>query len=199
MIVVRVKVGIVGNMFVLRLQKISVFWMFWLLFNYSILLLYIFVYIRIFFVIFNLLLVSDIWLLIVYSSIGNTGIILLRVFGSNYLFVVFLYLLIILLIIVLMKNINSLTELLLLVFFFLVIPPFMLFLIKFYVVYSLDIGLKLRFLVVFFDVFVLLYYFSLIFIKFILFDSGILIYIINLLLLLLLLFLRNCVTMIFFY
>lgn len=117
-VVVRIKVGLVGNIFVLSLQKFSVFWLFWLLFDYSLVLLYLFVYLRIFFVMINLLLVRDVWLLLVYSSIGNTGIILLRVFGSSYLFIVFLYLLIILLIIVLIKYINSSVEFLLIVFFF---------------------------------------------------------------------------------
>ena len=198
-VVVSIKIGIIGNIFVLSLQKVSVFRMFWLLFDYSFVLLYFFVYLSIFFVILSLLLVRDIWLLMVYSSIGNTGIILLRVYGSNYLIIVFLYLLVILFIIFLIKNINSFSEFLLLVFLFLVIPPFILFLIKFYIVYSLDFSLKLRFFLVFFDVFVLLYYFSLIFIKFILFESGILIYIINLFMLLLLLLLRSCVAMIVFH
>ena len=61
----------------------------------SLVLVYLIVYIRIFFVIVSLLMISDLWLLIVYSSIANTGIIMLRVYGRIYLVVVLLYLMII--------------------------------------------------------------------------------------------------------
>jgi len=68
--------------------------------------------------------------------------------------------LVIFLIIYLVSLIDSYIELLILVFFFLVIPPFVLFFIKFYVILSLDFIMKLGFFLVIFDVFVLLYYFS---------------------------------------
>jgi len=199
MVIVRVKVGFLGNMFVLSLQKIRVFWLFWLIIGLSLRFIYLLVYIRIFFVIINLLIISDLWLLIVYSSIANTGIIMLRVYGINFLLVVFLYLGVIFFIIYFIKNSDSYIEILLIVFFFLVIPPFLLFFIKFYIVISLEIVLKIGFLFSIFDVIVLLYYFRLVFIKFLLIDLGILIYIINLLLLLLMIIFRNCVTMIIFY
>jgi len=199
MVIVRVKVGFLGNMFVLSLQKIRVFWLFWLIIGLSLRFIYLLVYIRIFFVIINLLIISDLWLLIVYSSIANTGIIMLRVYGINFLLVVFLYLGVIFFIIYFIKNSDSYIEILLIVFFFLVIPPFLLFFIKFYIVISLEIVLKIGFLFSIFDVLVLLYYFRLVFIKFLLIDLGILIYIINLLLLLLMIIFRNCVTMIIFY
>lgn len=199
MVVVSVKVTMTGNLFVLRLQKISVFWLLWLLFNVSLRFLYFFVYLSIFFVILNLLIISDLWLLIVYSSIANTGMIIIRVYGSNFLFIVILYLGVILGIIFFIKILDSYMELLLIVFFFLVVPPFLLFFIKFYVILSLDFMLKIGFLLAVFDVLVLLYYFRLVFIKFILIDLGILIYIINLFLVILMLILRNCVAMIIFY
>lgn len=198
-VVVRVKVGIVGNIFVLSLQKIRVFWMLWLLLCSSVSFVYFLVYGRIFFVIVSLLLVRDLWLLIVYSSVANTGIIMLRVYGSNYVFVVLLYLSVIFGIIYLARKLDSYMELLLLVFFFLVVPPFILFFIKFYVILRLDFNLKLGFFIAVFDVLVLLYYFSLVFIKFLLMDLGIIIYIINLFLVLIMLLMRNCVTMIIFY
>ena len=61
-VVVRVKVGIIGNMFVLGLQKFSVFWLFWLLMKASLDFVYFIVYLSVFFVIVNLLIVSDLWL-----------------------------------------------------------------------------------------------------------------------------------------
>jgi len=198
MVVVRIKIGFLANLFVLSLQKVSIFWIFWLLFNVSLGFLLLFVYLRIFFIIFNLLFIRDLWLLIVYSSIANTGIIILAVFGSYYIYVVFLYLGLILLIINFVIKLDSYIELLLLVFFFIVVPPFILFFIKFYIILSIEFILKIRFFLVFFDVFVLLYYFSLIFIKFLLLDSGVLIYFINILILLIFIFFRNCVTMIIF-
>ena len=198
-VVVRVKVGLIGNLFILRLQKIRVFWLFWLLLNSSFSFLYIFVYRRIFFVIVNLLLISDLWLLIVYSSIANTGMILLRVYGSHYIVIVFLYLRVIARIIYSVIKVDRYIELLLIIFFFIVIPPFLLFLIKLYVILRIDFFIKIGFFLFIFDALILFYYFSLVFIKFLLIDLGIFIYLINLFLLLIILLFRNCVTMIFFY
>lgn len=198
-VIVSVKVGLIGNIFVLSLQKISVFWLLWLVLNVNFSFFYFIVYLRVFFVIFSLLLVSDLWLLLVYSSIANTGILSLGVYGRKFLFIVFLYLFIIFLIIYLLKSLDSYIELLLVVFLFLVVPPFILFFIKFYVFLRLDFFLKIGFLLSIFDVFVLLYYFRLIFIKFILLDVGIFIYLINLFVCFSILFFRNCVTMNVFY
>lgn len=198
-VVVRVKVGFLRNIFVLRLQKFRVFWLIWLLLDMNIGLVYFFVYLRIFFVVLNLLIISDLWLLVIYSSIANTGMIIISLYGFYYFFVIVLYLCVIFRIIYLIKVITSYIELILIVFFFLVIPPFILFFIKFYVILSLDFFMKLGFFLVVFDVLVLLYYFSLVFIKFLLLDLGIIIYILNILLVLLMLVFRNCVTMIVFY
>lgn len=198
-ILVRVKVGLVSNIFILSLQKIVVFWLIWLTFNISLFFLIIFVYGRLFFVIINLLFISDLWLLLVYSSIANTGIILISVFGSHYLYIVFLYIGIILIIINFLKNSASLREVIFLVFFFLVVPPFILFFIKYFLVISLDFFLKFAFFFFIFDVFVLIYYFSLIFIKFILIDLGVLLYFMNLMIFIFIFIFRNCVTLIIFY
>lgn len=197
-VVVRVKVGVVANIFVLSLQKIAIFWIMWLVLNCSLSLLYLLVYARIFFVVVNLLMVRDLWLLIVYSSIANTGIIMLRLMGSYYIFLMLLYLRVIFLIIYLVYKIDSYMELVVLVFFFLVIPPFLLFIMKLYVILSLDIIVKIGLFLVIFDVLVLLYYFRLVFIKFILIEIRILVYMMNMVILLIMLFLRNCVTMIIF-
>jgi hypothetical protein len=190
-VVVRVKVGLVGNMFVLSLQKVSVFWLFWLVRRVQLRFLFFLVYLSIFFVIVSLFLVRDLWLLIVYSSIGNRRMIILRVYGSSYMYIVILYLGVILGIIVFMKNSDSYLELVVVVFFFLVIPPFILFFMKFYVVFSLDFLVKVGFFLVVFDVLVLVYYFRLVFIKFMLMDLGILIYMMNVVLLLLMLIFRS--------
>ncbi len=198
-IVVSVKLGLLGNIFVLRFQKFSVFWLLWLSLIIPVSFIYFLVYLRIFFVVISLLMVTDLWLLLVYSSIANTGIILLRVYGSNFLFIVFLYLVIIFFIIISLKNLDSYIEIILVVFFFLVIPPFILFFIKFYVVLRLDFILKLRFFFVLFDVIVLLYYFRLVFIKFMLIEVGVLIYMIRIFLIFTILIFRNCDAMIVFY
>lgn len=197
-VVVRVKVGVVGNIFVLSLQKIGIFWMLWLVIRCSLSLLYLLVYGSIFFVVVNLLLVSDLWLLIVYSSIANTGMILLRILGSNYVFLIFLYLRVIFLIIYLIYKLDSYIEMVMLVFLFLVIPPFVLFMIKLFIIIRLDMVVKLAFFLVIFDVLVLLHYFRLVFIKFMLIEVRVLIYIMNLIILFFVLILRNCVTMIIF-
>lgn len=156
-------------------------------------------YRRIFFVVLNLLLIRDLWLLLVYSSIANTGMIVLRIYGSNYLGVVILYLSVIFFIIYCRIKLDNYIEFILVIFFFIVIPPFLLFFIKLYVVISLDYIIKLGFFLFIFDVLILFYYFSLIFIKFLLIDIGVVVYLINLLLIILVLFLRNCVTMVIFY
>lgn len=194
-VVVRMKVGLLGNLFVLSLQKIRIFWLIWLLLNISLRIIYMFVYLRIFFVIVRLLLVNDLWLLIVYSSIANTGIIILRVYGRYYIFVIMLYLGVIFGIIFVIKFIDSYIEIVIIILFFLVIPPFLLFFIKFYVILRVDYIIKIGFFLTIFDVLVLLYYFRLIFMKFLLIDLGVIVYIINGLLIVLILVLRNCVTM----
>jgi len=58
-VVVSVKLGVVGNIFVLSLQKVSVFWLIWLLYKMSLEFLYVLVYLGLFFVVVNLLLISD--------------------------------------------------------------------------------------------------------------------------------------------
>ena len=198
-VVVSIKIGLIGNLFVLRLQKIRVFWFLWLVVKSSLLFIYLLVYTRIFFVIINLLMIRDLWLLLVYSSIANTGIIILRVFGSYYIFVVFLYLFVIFIIVYIIMKLDNYMELLLVVFFFMVIPPFILFFMKFYIILRIDFVLKIAFFLVIFDVLVLLYYFSLVFIKFLLIEVGVLIYIMNLMLIFIILVIRNCVAMIIFY
>lgn len=117
-VVVSVKIGLVGNFFVLRFQKVSVFRMLWLLNRISLRFLMILVYLRIFFIVVNLLLIRDLWLLLVYSSIANTGIIILRVYGVYYIFVVFLYLSVIFFIIYIVFKLESYIEILIIVFFF---------------------------------------------------------------------------------
>ena len=198
-IVVTIKLGVVGNIFVLSFQKIPVFWLFWLLSDYSLTLLFLFCYLGIIFVFVNLSLVVDFWLLLVYSSIANTGIILLSVLGSHYLYLIGVYLIIVTLIIFLFFNSDNYFELLLVVLLFFVVPPFILFFIKYYIVLRIDIFLKISFYIFFFDVFILFYYFTFMFIKFILFDRRILIYFLNILVLLRILLFRNCVTLNFFY
>lgn len=194
-VVVATKVGVFANLFILRLQKIILFWILWLVLQSSLLMIYFFVYLRLFFVLFNLLLITDLWILIVYSSIANTGIILVRVVGSHYVFLILLYLAVIFFIILLIHKLRSYEETVFLVFFFLVVPPFVLFFIKFYIIVSLDFILKIGFFLAIFDVLVSLYYFRLIFIKFILIELSIMIYMLNLLVLFSIIFIRNCVTM----
>lgn len=198
-IVVSMKVGILGNIFILALQKLPVFWLFWLLNNSFVVLLFLFCYLGILFVVINLSLVVDLWILLVYSSIANTGLLLVRRIGSYYIINIFLYLRVIRFIIFLILRRNNYFELLLIVLLFLVIPPFILFFIKLFIVFSIERLLKLSFFIFVFDVFILFYYFTFLFIKFILFDSSILIYFINFLVLLRILFFRNCVTLIIFY
>jgi hypothetical protein len=186
-------------MFVLGLQKIRVFWLVWLMIDIKIEFVYFIVYLRIFFVVIRLLLISDLWLLLVYSSIGNTGMIVLRRYGSRYFVLMVIYMRIILVIIRIIKLRSSYREIVVVVFFFLVIPPFVLFWMKFFIVMSLEFVIKVRFFFLIFDVLVLLYYFSLIFIKFILLDLGYLIYVINVFVLWLVVRLRNYVALIVFY
>ena len=86
----------------------------------------------------NLSLVTDLWLLLVYSSIANTGLLLLRSLGSYYIVNVFLYLSVVILIIIIISKSRNYHEILLVVLLFLVVPPFILFFIKFYIVISLE-------------------------------------------------------------
>lgn len=198
-IIVRVKVGFFTNIFVLSFQKLSVFWLIWLTLDVNLRLVLLIVYIRLFFVIINLLLVSDLWLIIIYSSIVNTGLIVLRIYGSYFLFILLLYLLIIFFIINFIIKIDSYLEIVFIVFIFLVIPPFILFFIKLYFIMRIEFFSKIIFYLIIFDAIILLYYFRLIFMKFLLMELNFIIIFINLLFLIILVFFRNCVTMIVFY
>lgn len=198
-IVVRVKIGYYGNYFVLALQKLPVFWIFWLINNYTTLLLLLICYLRIIFVLINLLLISDLWLLLIYSSIANSGFLLISVLGSHYFVSIFLYLIIVFSIIYYIQVSDSYYDIILVVFMFLVIPPFILFYIKYFIVLSIDFNLKLLFFIFFLDVLILFYYFTIIFIKFFIIENRILIYFINFIILFIILFFRNCVTLIVFY
>jgi len=198
-VIVRVKVGLWGNLFVLRFQKIRVFWFLWLVMDISLNFIYLLVYLSIFFVVMRLIFIRDLWLLIIYSSIANTAIIVLSSLGDKYMFIVFLYLFVIFFIIFIILKLDNFIEILLLVFLFIVIPPFVLFFIKFFAIVRLQFRIKLVFFLTIFDVFVLVYYFRLVFIKFLLLDVSVVVYLMNFILILGILFYRNCVTMIIFY
>ena len=198
-VVVSVKIGYWGNIFVLGFQKLSVFWLLWLINDVSVLILYLFCYCRLFFVVIRLIIISDIWLFLVYRSIANSAILILRIQGVFYFSVIVLYLIIIRIIILLIKFRISFNEVIFIVFLFLVVPPFILFFIKFYIIRRIDFFLKLGFYLSFFDVFILFYYFSFIFIKILLLETSNIFYFINFFIMLIILFFRNCVTMIFFY
>lgn len=198
-IIVSLKVGYVGNIFILALQKVPVFWFLWLVYDSFILLLLLLSYLRIFFVLINLLLISDLWLSLVYSSIANTGILLISIYGSYYLNSIFIYLIIILLIIFFIKRRDSYFDVLIVVLIFLVVPPFILFFIKIFIVFSLFFSLKLILFLFILDVFILFYYFTLIFLKFFILERRILIYIINFIIIFIIIFFRNCVALIIFY
>lgn len=191
LVLVSIKTRILTNFFILIFQKLPSLWLFWLTRHISISSLYLFVYLNIFFVIINLILVSDLWLLLVYSSISNTSLLLLRVQSSFYFLSIFIYLFVLIRILTLLWKRNSSNEVLMVTFFFLTVPPFFLFFIKLIIVSRLEFSLKLRIFAFIFDVFVLLYYFRLIFIKFILIERRFLIYMLNMLILLRLMLLRN--------
>ena len=198
-IVVRVKIGFYGNYFVLALQKLPVFWIFWLINNYTIFLLLLISYLRIVFVLINLLLISDLWLLLIYSSIANSRLLLISVLGSHYFISIFLYIIIVSFIIYYIQTSDSYYDIMLVVFMFLVIPPFILFYIKYFIVLRVDFNLKLLFFIFFLDVFILFYYFTIIFIKFFIIESRNLIYFINFIIIFIILFFSNCVALIVFY
>lgn len=197
-VVACLKTDINANLFILVFQKISVFWLFWLLNSFRLVFLYIFSYLSLFFVVFSLIYVTDIWLLIVYSSIANSSLLIVRFVGLGAWSSLFLYLFIVLSIIFYLKIRVSYYELILVLYFFIVVPPFVLFYFKLRVVLSLIRMRKLVFFLFFFDVFVLFYYFSLVFIKFMIIEFSVLVYFINLYLVILILFLRNCVALIIF-
>lgn len=198
-VLVSSKIGLYGNIFILAFQKLPVFWLFWVVREVTLNLLFFFVYRGIILVTISLGLVRDLWLLLVYSSISNTGILLVSSLGCNYMVRVVLYLLVIVSILIFVIKRANYFEILLLVLLFLVVPPFVLFFIKFFIIIRLERIIKLGFYIFMFDVFILFYYFTFIFIKFILFDRRILIYYINYFIILLILFLRNYVALIIFY
>lgn len=199
LIIVRLKVGYVGNLFVLIFQKIPVFWLFWLLYVSNIILLMIIVYLRIIFVIVNLMFVVDFWLVLLYSSIANTRLLLISIHGNYYFLSIFIYLFVVALVVWFFKELDSYTYRMFIVLLLIVLPPFVLFFIKFYIVVRLSFFSKLVVFMFLLDVFVLFYYFTLIFIKFLLLERSILIYYLNLLIIFRVLFFRNCVTLIVFY
>lgn len=117
-LVVCIKIRYLGNMFVLVLQKLSVFWLIWLFINVSFFYLYFFNYLRLFFVVISLIMVTDLWLFLVFRSIGSSGLIIIRVVGSHYFYLIFLYFLVIFCIIIFVYYSFSFQERLIVIFFF---------------------------------------------------------------------------------
>ena len=199
LVIVKIKVRLLVNFFILGLQKLPALWLLWLLIKSSYLIVYLIVYLNIFFVMLNLMRISDLWLLLVYSSISNTRLLIFRIEGAFYFVSIFIYLFTVMSIILSLLKSCSYEEIILVIFIFLTIPPFLLFFIKVNLVFRLDFSLKLAMFIIFFDVLILLYYFSLIFVKFLLLDGRFLVYLINLLILLSLLVFRNYVALVVFY
>ena len=199
LVIVTIKVRLLVNFFILGLQKLPALWLLWLLIKSSYLIVYLIVYLNIFFVMLNLMRISDLWLLLVYSSISNTRLLIFRIEGAFYFVSIFIYLFTVMSIILSLLKSCSYEEIILVIFIFLTIPPFLLFFIKVNLVFRLDFSLKLAMFIIFFDVLILLYYFSLIFVKFLLLDGRFLVYLINLLILLSLLVFRNYVALVVFY
>ena len=199
LVIVTIKVRLLVNFFILGLQKLPALWLLWLLIKSSYLIVYLIVYLNIFFVMLNLMRISDLWLLLVYSSISNTRLLIFRIEGAFYFVSIFIYLFTVMSIILSLLKSCSYEEIILVIFIFLTIPPFLLFFIKVNLVFRLDFSLKLAMFIIFFDVLILLYYFSLIFVKFLLLDGRFLVYLINLLILLSLLVFRNYVALVIFY
>lgn len=198
-IIVRLKLGYIGNIFVLVFQKIPLFWLFWLLYVSDFLLLIIIGYLRLLFVVINLIFVVDFWLVLVYSSIANTRFLILAVYGHSYFVSIFIYLIIVSFVIWILKSLDSYNSMLIVVLFLLVLPPFVLFFIKVNIVVRLSFFSKIVLFMFFLDVFVLFYYFTLIFIKFLLIERRVLIYFLNFIIIFRVLFFSNCVTLIVFY
>lgn len=198
MVVSSLKVDLNANLFILVLQKFSVFWLFWLMNNVSLIVLFFFSYLSLFFVVVSLVYVNDIWILIVYSSVANSSLLLISFIGLGSWNSLLIYICLTLVILFFLKFSSSYYDIILVLYFFMVVPPFVLFYFKYYLVMSLGFNMKLVFFIFFFDVFVLFYYFSLIFIKFMIIDYRVGVYFLNLYLLLLILFLRNCVALVVF-
>ena len=199
LVVVRIKVSILVNFFILGLQKLPTLWLLWLLIKSSYLIIYLIAYLNIFFVMINLIRVSDLWLLLVYSSISNTSLLIFSIEGSFYFVSIFIYLFTVISIILFLLKSSSYEEVIVVVFIFLTIPPFLLFFMKINLIFSLEFSVKLVMFIIVFDVLILLYYFSIIFAKFLLFDARFLIYLINLLILLSLILFRNYVALTIFH
>ena len=197
LVVVVIKVGLWARVLVLVYQKIVVFWMFWLVREISIRLIVFIIYLRLIFVFLTLLIVVDLWMLIVYSSISNTSLILMGSYGDKYVGVIMLYLGILFLVLFLFKYVGLKEWYLILVFMLIVVPPFGLFYMKLLVFLSLDFVMVLVFLLSLLDVLILLYYFSLLFFRFMLMEIRLGLYVINFLILVMVVVGRRYVTLVY--
>ncbi len=198
-VVVTRKMSYLGNMFILGWQKFPLFWIIWLvgISNFPIYLL--FLYLTMLFSSIRLWAVTDLWLLLVHSSIINTALLVFLSLRAYYSLAVRVYMVMVISIVYLISKITNQSHFLGVIFIFLVIPPFLLFVIKFYIMLGMDFSLKLIFLIFIFDAMILIYYFTLIFTKFLLSDNTIIIYFINIIILLCVLLLRNCVALVIFH
>ena len=197
LVVVVLKVGLWGRIMVLVWQKISSFWMFWLVREVRVGMIVLVVYISLVFVFLSLLMVVDLWLLIIYSSIRNSSLILISLYGDNYMNVVIFYLGVLFLVLFFFKFVGLKEWCLILVLILIVIPPFGLFYMKFIIFLSLDFFLILVFLLGVLDFLVLLYYFSLLFFRFMVIEVGFWVYFINLLIIIVITMFRRYVTLIY--
>ena len=195
LVVVRVRVGYWRNIFILIFQKIRVLWMFWLVNSLGIDVLVILVYINLFFVFVTLIGVRDLWLLLVYSSIGNTALVLVGVGRHIYIYIVRYYLVFLFGVVWCVKSFRGEKWRLRVIFFLIVRPPFFLFYFKLIIFLRIGYMLLVVILLRIFDVMVMIYYFRIIFFFLIIVEERLGVRVINLVIGMRVLMLRICGTL----
>lgn len=198
-VVVSVKVSILRNIFILVLQKVRLVWIIWLVINWDVFKVIMLVYLGLVFGVIMLVGVRDLWLFLIYSSVVNSSLLVIVVYGNYMIRIMFLYFLMVVSVIVWLILSDNFLRMFSVVYYFIIVPPFVLFFFKIMLVLGMARMVKVVIFFMVLDVFVLFYYFGLMFINFMVVSGGGLFYFMNFFMVFVLLLFRNCVALIIFY
>jgi len=164
-VLVRVKMMFISNMFVLGLQKLGLLWLFWLIVDLRLVFIRFLVFLGVMVTFISVFNICDLWLLIVYSSVANTRLIVFSFLGDKFISVFLIYLFVFIMIVGLLIFLKSYDYISLVILILLTIPRFILFIYKIELFITVIFSLKLVWFIVVFDILMLVYYFNIIFVR----------------------------------
>jgi len=164
-VIISVKVALLSNVFIMGLQKMGVVWIIWLMVELDMWFVVLIVILGVLVSFIRVFNVRDLWLLMVYSSVANTGLIIFSMMSRKFYVVFFLYLVIFVLMMRLLIFVKSYEYGYVVMLLLMTTPRFLLFIYKFELFLRVLFSLKVLWFVVFLDILILVYYFNMIFMR----------------------------------